>query len=153
MKKKHSASIRGTLRASGLVLLDGFLLNLIWENAQAPLYLDYSGFYSHLKICFVAAVVDALVILLLYLLLVAYNQNLYWPMGAGPWQYLFLTLLGGLLAVWFEKWALQGGEWSYTEVMPIVPVLRVGLFPLLQLMVLPIIACWVSSCIVRPHLT
>ncbi|WP_161889510.1 hypothetical protein [Pontibacter russatus] len=110
MEKRHTSGFRGTQRVSGLVYVVGFLPNLIWENAQTPLYFGYNGFYSHFTACLVAAVVDALAILQLYLLLAVYHRSLYWPMGAGPWQYLFLAFLGGLLAAWFEKWALHVGH-------------------------------------------
>ncbi|MBW7468750.1 hypothetical protein ABID22_003172 [Pontibacter aydingkolensis] len=145
MEKKHTASIRESLRVSGFVLVVGFLLNLIWENAQAPLYFEYKGFYSHFMICFVAAVVDALVILLLYLLFALFMHNLYWPLHAGVGQYFLLVFIGGVMAVWFERWAFVNRQWSYRQAMPIVPILDIGLLPLLQLMILPLLSIWIST--------
>lgn len=63
----------------GYILTIGFRVNLIWENAQAPLYEGYNGFFRHFWVCLVAAVMDALVLLLLYFLLAAFSHSLYWP--------------------------------------------------------------------------
>ncbi|MDX5420879.1 MAG: hypothetical protein LPK14_01380 [Hymenobacteraceae bacterium] len=145
MAKEQATSLKSMLRVSGLVLAVGFLLNLIWENAQAPLYQEYRSFYESFSKCLLAAVIDALVTLLLYLLFALFYQNLYWLSSAGTRTYLLLLVLGALLAIWFEKWALLVGQWSYTEAMPVVTVLDVGLPPLLQLMFLPILSIWIST--------
>ncbi|MBF9252181.1 hypothetical protein I2I11_02640 [Pontibacter sp. 172403-2] len=136
----------------GYVLVIGFLLNLIWENAQAPFYRGYNGFFAHFWICFIAAVVDALVLLLLYLLFAVLSHSLYWPLKAKLWQYGLLAFSGGLLALWFEKWALAKEQWSYTTAMPLVPVLDVGLLPLLQLMLLPGLAFYLGANAAKPRL-
>lgn len=57
------------------IFLIGFLLNLVWENVQAPLYEEYSGFQGHFVLCFWASLVDAAVILLLYGLLAAWYSD------------------------------------------------------------------------------
>ena len=127
------------------VVVIGFLLNLIWENAQAPLYEGYNGFFEHFWTCLVASVVDALVLLLLFILFAVFNQCLSWPLTGKLWQYLVLVLVGGILAVWFEKWALDVEHWSYTNNMPVVPVLDIGLLPFLQLLLLPSITFYLSA--------
>jgi hypothetical protein len=48
------------------ITIIGFLLNLVWENVQAPLYKGYTNFWDHFMICFRASLIDAIVILLLY---------------------------------------------------------------------------------------
>lgn len=129
----------------GYILSIGFFLNLVWENAQAPLYTGYNGFFRHFWVCFVASIVDAFVLLLLYMLFALFTQNLLWPKSGRYWLFVVLILIGGALAVSFEKWALEQEQWSYTEQMPLVPVLKVGLLPLLQLMVLSGIVFYISA--------
>lgn len=49
------------------------------------------------------------------------------------------------LAVTFvlERWAIDSpSRWSYSELMPIVPVLGVGFVPLAQWLLLPPVALW-----------
>lgn len=124
------------------VLVIGFLVNLVWENAQAFLYEGYGGFIEHFWTCLVASVVDALVILLVYLLLSLAYRDLFWPRRNSYARYAVVALIGGALAVGFELWALAKEEWDYAESMPLV--LGVGLSPLIQLMVLPVLTYFIS---------
>lgn len=121
------------------ILVTGFLVNLVWENAQAFLYVGYGGFWEHFWVCFVASVIDALVILLVYVLLALVYKHMYWPRHNSLVRYAVVALIGGALAVSFEIWALEKEEWTYTGLMPVVPGLEVGFSPLIQLMVLPVL--------------
>jgi hypothetical protein len=47
-------------------------------------------------------------------------------------------LTGGTGAVLAEVWQLSIGTWSYASAMPLIPVVNVGLSPVLQFMILPI---------------
>lgn len=141
--KGHIKTKNGNLLALSVwILLIGFLVNLVWENAQAFLYAGYGGFESHFWICFVASVVDALVILLVYLLLALVYRNLHWPMHNTYVRYGAVALIGGALAIGFELWALWKGEWNYTTAMPVI--LGVGLSPLIQLIFLPVLTYIIS---------
>ena len=51
--------------------------------------------------------------------------------------------LGILITIVFEFLAAKvWGRWSYSEMMPVIPLLKVGLLPLLQWVVLPPLAIW-----------
>jgi hypothetical protein len=65
------------------------------------------------------------------------------------WQYGLLSFTGGVIAVGFEKWALAVEQWFYTDDMPMVPLLHVGWLPLLQLMILPSLTCYISGILVK----
>lgn len=100
-------------------------------------------------ICLVATVVDALVILLLYLSLAVIYRNIYWIQRWHWKPMLLLIILGGMIAIVFEKWALLRNQWNYAEAMPIVPLLNVGLSPLLQLMILPVLTFYINHLILN----
>lgn len=134
-----------------LILAIGFLANLIWENAQAFMYEGYTDFLSHFLVCFIATIVDALVILLMYLLFAAAYKDIYWMKCWNGKNISILLLIGGTLAVGFEKWALVKAEWRYNELMPIVPLLDIGFSPLLQLMILPFITYYFSYLILKSN--
>jgi hypothetical protein len=36
------------------------------------------------------------------------------------------------------------GTWAYSDLMPVVPIIRTGLTPLLQWLVVPTLALWVA---------
>ena len=44
----------------------------------------------------------------------------------------------------FSYMALAAGRWSYTERMPVVPVLAAGLWPPLQMTLLPPLTFWIA---------
>lgn len=127
-----------------------FALNLVWENAHMPLYKNFSGDSSPLA-RFLRSLydsfMDAVTILSLYAVLsVVLQLKLTWPFHASFVQHTLLVFASGALATVIERRALKTGRWQYTERMPIVPYLRVGLSPLVQLMILPslvaVIANW-----------
>ena len=122
----------------------GFLLNLIWENVQAPLYEGYTNFWDHFMMCFWASIVDAAVILLLYALFALWYKDTFWMKHLNWKKGLVLMLLGAAVAFGFEYWAFENEVWAYTDRMPVVDVLEIGLSPLLQMMLLPLLTFYVS---------
>lgn len=129
-----------------------FALNLVWENAHMPLYKNFSGDSSSMS-RFLRSLydsfMDGLTILSLYVALALVLQlRLTWPFDAGFFQHALLAVLGAALATVIERRALKTGRWQYTERMPIVPYLQVGLSPLVQLMLLPSLVALVTHWLV-----
>ena len=59
------------------------------------------------------------------------------------------ALAGAATAVAFEAWAIATDRWTYNERMVVVPIIGVGLWPVLQMTVLPPAALWLSTRAVR----
>ena len=131
------------------VFFVGFLLNLIWENVQAPLYEGFTNFWDHFMMCFWASIVDAAVILVLYALFAFWYKEFFWIKHLNWKNGLVLMLLGAAVAVGFEFWAFENEVWAYTEKMPVLGVLEVGLSPLLQMMLLPLLTLILSYRMVK----
>ena len=123
----------------------GFLLNLIWELVQRPLYAGYENLFAHFFTCLWASVVDALVILIFWALFASYYKDPFWIRSISWKAALVLILLGGVVAVGFEQLAHRENYWLYTDAMPVVPYINTGLSPLLQMMLLPLLTFWLSS--------
>lgn len=130
-----------------LIFITGFITNLIWENAQAPLYSCYEGFAPHFLFCVIASVIDGIVVLGFYFGIALSRKNLFWLFNIKPLDTLTLSLFGLITGVLFEKWALKNDSWSYAEEMPLL--FGIGLLPVLQLTVLPIISVYISRWIAR----
>ncbi len=107
------------------IFLAGLLLNLLWENLHAPLYVHYQGGAITEIVLFRAAVFDAAIITLF-----AVFAFLVLPHSFRQW---FMLIAGILFAVGLEIFALQTGRWEYTALMPLLPFINVGLSPALQL--------------------
>lgn len=113
------------------------VLNLIWENAQAPLYSGYVNFRQHLAICFAAALSDVLIIGLLYFFFAIFKRDALGIFKLGAIETAILIFAGAVITTGMEKWALSAGRWQYAPAMPLIPYLKVGLLPVIQLMALP----------------
>ena len=119
--------------------------HLIWEFAHMPLYTLWDT-GTRGEIVFAAVhctggdVLIASATLLMSLLLFGNNQ---WPRQAFTAVTLSMIVLGVGYTV-FSEWLniVIRKSWAYSEAMPVVPVLEVGLSPLLQWIVIPGVAIW-----------
>lgn len=114
-----------------------FFLNLAWEILQSPLFSSFINYQQHLLKCLVASIGDAIVILLFYLAIAAMHKNLSWIKNVRATDIIYLTLMGFAFSIVFEKLALSLGWWSYKSTMPLLPILKVGLIPAIQMTILP----------------
>lgn len=112
-------------KRSLIIFVCAFLLNLLWEHLHSALYVSYRGTSITSGILARAALFDAIVILLF-----SYPFFRFEFYAQRRWM-----LYGALVvfAVILEAWALSTGRWIYTDAMPIIPLLNVGLTPTIQL--------------------
>jgi hypothetical protein len=128
--------MRAAFKPIAVGLLSAFLLNLIWENAQAPLYVGYNGFAAHFWSCFSATGGDVLIVAMIYCAFALLTPHWNWYRDADRRTYLVLASVGAVAAIILEWWALATSRWSYAA-MPIIPIFGVGLLPVLQLTLIP----------------
>lgn len=132
-----------------------FVAHLLWENAQAPLYEGFTSFPQHFWICFKATWGDLLFMFVIYATLAVVHRNPLWVNDKAththPATWILTLLVGILLAVSFELWAVHiDHRFAYAEAMPIVPILRIGLTPVLQMMLLPLMTLLLTFRFSRP---
>ncbi|OGJ57891.1 hypothetical protein A3H90_04165 [Candidatus Peribacteria bacterium RIFCSPLOWO2_02_FULL_55_36] len=116
-------------------------MHLLWENAQAPLYAGYESFGQHFWICFKATGGDLLFMFVIYVVLAVMHQDLFWIANRAVYAHsatwIIAVFIGMLLAVSFELWAIHvDHRWAYAG-MPIIPLLKIGLTPILQMLIIP----------------
>ncbi len=128
-----------------------FLLNFIWENAQAPLYQGYISFWQHFWICLPASLWDAGYVTLLYLAIALVHRDWFWfpkinnNKRSDRYVYCYGAFTIAIIAVSLTiatiiEWnALAKGKWAYSAAMPLVPIIHVGLTPFLQLAILSLV--------------
>lgn len=108
-----------------------FLLHIIWENAQAPLYAGYPSFSQHFSVCLVGTLGDVVITLSVLAFLWLLKKDV-----SRPADFLGLAIIGFIIAVAIEQNALLAGKWDYVSAMPIIPWLNVGLIPIIQMTIL-----------------
>lgn len=128
-----------------------FLLHLLWENAQAPLFEGYKSFAQHFPICLKAtATGDMLFMLEIYCALALVHQDVWWLSNPQTYRHhatwIIPPVIGILLATSFELWAVHvANRWTYAAAMPILPALEIGITPLLQMAVIPLLSLSIAS--------
>lgn len=121
------------------VFVMAVLFNYAWELAQAPLFVGLER-YSVEVIwhCFVASLGDGIMVLIIFAGGGIIMRRWDWFQRPRLIGYVIMVTGGLMLAVSVEWVALHIlGRWAYTEAMPTIPGLRVGLVPLAQMVLLP----------------
>lgn len=136
-------------RSRGRILLWLFIvsvaLNNPWEIAQAFLYvgMDYSA--AMVWHCFVASLGDGLLVLVIYLVGWVRMGQADWFAKPG-WRYAAMLPAGFSIAMLVEWVAVHVlGRWAYTEKMPLIPGLDIGVVPVAQMLLLPPLAFHIVS--------
>ena len=129
-------SVPGLLAAIAGV---SFALNFPWEVAQAPFFssMEQLAFEEGLFACLRAALGDVVLTLAAYLIVAWATHDLRWALRPAGRRLAAFTALGIGATILLELHALGTGRWVYDDSMPRLPLLGVGLVPILQWILLP----------------
>lgn len=129
-----------------------FFLHFVWEMWQVPLYVGMSDadHWSAVLQCTLATTGDGFIALIAYSISALVARDKYW-LNKRSASIMTVFLISGLaITVLLEVFATNVyGRWQYSELMPIVPVINVGLSPLLQWLIIPPISIWISAVVLR----
>lgn len=133
------------LQALRRYLLCVALANLAWEIAHLPLYtLWQEGSFREIAFavvhCTAGDILIATASLVLALLLFAERR---WP-DRGFQRVAAVAVAFGAGYTVFSEWLNTEvrGSWTYTDRMPVLPILGTGLSPLVQWLAIPTAAFW-----------
>jgi hypothetical protein len=132
-----------------IILILALLLNFVWEMLQMPLYTGMKQNMQSIIFCALASVADAIMVLLLYYSFALIYKESFWVRRLISKRIALLMIASGLGAVLAEMIHLSQGNWAYAESMPLLPVVNVGLIPVLQFIFLPAFICYLSFVISR----
>jgi hypothetical protein len=126
------------LRTLATLLAIGVPLNFIWEIAQMPLYVEDGKLLEFAVHCIVPSLGDGVIVLIIFGVGWIVWRRVDWFVRP-QWPARILMLVTGLIIAVVIEWvAVYGmGRWSYAENMPVLPILNVGLSPVLQMLLLP----------------
>jgi len=136
----------------GLSALRRYLLftaagHAVWEVAHLPLYANWVARTPGRKAFFLAGCIAGDTLISLFSLALAlwlfnsrgWPERRYWRIA------LYATAVGlvwTVLLEWLNVHVL--GTWGYSPGMPVVPLLEIGASPLLQWMIIPFLAFWLT---------
>lgn len=127
------------------VAIFAFLLNHPWEFLQVPLFKDMPAapHWEAIKVCTRATFGDALIAVVAFWGVAAMAGTQQWILRPNWGQTAAFVATGVAITIVLERLATGSLErWAYAETMPIVPLLGVGLAPMLQWIVLPPLVMW-----------
>jgi hypothetical protein len=119
--------------------------NMLWEVTQLPAFADWSE-ASWKWLAFIAVMGtlgDILIAATSLVLVLVIVDDESWPgQRLSYWRVATLATLSGVVYTTYSEWrhAVVLHHWRYSNRMPLVPILGVGLFPLLQWILIPPIA-------------
>ncbi|MFC4094765.1 hypothetical protein [Euzebyella saccharophila] len=119
------------------VAVTSFALNFVWELAQGPLYEGFEYDLKHISFCALASIADMLMVFILLFAFGLIYKDVYWMQNWGLKRILLLVLVGFFGAILAEVWHTARGDWAYADAMPRLPMVEVGLSPVLQFTILP----------------
>ncbi len=114
------------------------LINYPWERAQARFYIGLGGDDVEWWLCLFASMVDGLLILVMWCWgsFVLHQRD--WYEAPGVRGYVVMVTSGVVISMCVEIATVYLMHWwSYSERMPLVPGLGIGVIPLAQMVVLP----------------
>ena len=128
-----------------------FLLNFLWEITQMYFFtgmgmgqIEYYNLF--LKTHWLVSLKDAAMVLVLYVVIGLILRNWHWGRHFTKKRLGLLFILGFLWAVGIEYYHVNiHHDWAYAANMPLLPLLKVGLLPVLQMITLPAVAIWLAK--------
>jgi hypothetical protein len=134
---KHDNNPRIFKGLTYLIITTSFLLNFAWEMLQMPLFEGIEMNMQSAVFCILSSLADTLIVLLLYYAFVILYKELFWNRHFIVQRILILMVAGSIGAILTEILYLSAGSWKYSRSMPLIPVVNVGVSPVLQFTVLP----------------
>lgn len=128
--------------------LIAFVLHIVWENMQAPLFQGYVSFVAHFPMCVVGTVGDVGITLFVYFIIALLKNDFNWIVALNKKDIAILSAVGFLIALGVEWRALLFGRWAYIGAMPILPYLKVGLTPVIQMTLLLPLSVYLTKIII-----
>ena len=129
----HAAQL---LRVLALVSLFAFPLHGVWEYLHVGLYSGYEQWTHGTPVVLLATIGDVLYTYAAFGLVSALKRRVDWIYTIRGSEYLLLAGLGFVMALCIEYRGVVLSRWSYLPAMPIIPILGVGLSPVLEMTVL-----------------
>ncbi|MGH8071414.1 MAG: hypothetical protein ACRERE_40540 [Candidatus Entotheonellia bacterium] len=127
------------------IALFAFLLSFVWEMLQIPLFrgMQQMHHWDAVLICTQATLADVGIALTAFWTVAWLGSGRHWLLRPSTVQVAGFIAVGTIVTMTLELLATRVWNlWSYSELMPVIPFLGVGLVPLLQWMVLPPLVVW-----------
>ncbi len=116
-----------------------------WGISQMSLYafsgVTITGYADFVRMHWIAALKGGGMTVGVYMLVALFLRNASWGKKFTNQRIIYLAVFGFLWALGVEYNAVVvGSRWAYSSAMPILPGIKVGLSPLLQMVAVPLLS-------------
>lgn len=121
------------------LLVFGTVFNFMWEVLQKPLFFamaEMTPRQSALQ-CLAYSFRDGLMLVAMFWIVALLAGSRKWATTASRRHVLAFIATGLLWTFLLEMYHLRRGDWTYSRQMPLLPVVGVGVVPVLQWVFLP----------------
>lgn len=135
---KNPSSVEKNLHRLAALFVISALVNLPWEVAQMPLYAEEGSWFEFVLHCLIPSLGDGLIVMLIFCVGWLARGRSDWTDQPNWTAYALMLMTGFSIAVmveWLGFYVLK--RWGYTASMPLLPVLGIGVVPVLQMLILP----------------
>ena len=118
-----------------------FLFNFAWEMLQGGLFVGMveRPAWEATAMCLQASLGDAAMILIAYGAVSLASRDPRWLVQGGALRMAVYAVLAALQGLAMEWYSIGAGRWAYKEYLPVDPLIGIGLAPLLQWLLLPLL--------------
>ena len=116
-----------------------FLLNFAWEVLQTPFFLDISDKINTIVwYRFHCTLVDVMISLGSFWLVALISKSRIWFLNPTKGKLLLFVVFGVSYTIFSEiKNVSLNKLWGYSDLMPVIPGIEVGVIPLIQWIIVP----------------
>ena len=117
-----------------------FVFHFTWEILQAPLFarMPTMSHWQATLVCLKATIGDVGIALAGFAAAAVWDRDRCWFVAPSAGALVAYLVTGVLVTIAFEWYAVHwANRWAYSALMPIIPVIRVGLAPVIQWIILP----------------
>jgi len=122
--------------------------NYAWELAQLEFYANTGGLSAMWWHCFKSSIVDSILVLAIFGIGALIFKDRSWFQRVTIGKCLFIVVVGLTVGIGVEWIGLQLlRRWEYSPSMPMIPMVNVGVVPVLQMVILPPMIFWIGKII------
>lgn len=149
----HQEKMKAILNNSVLnFIFFSYALNATWEWTQSPFFIDTTSSLNLIVWYRIhCSLGDTIILLVGFALLSLNRKSIAWIRNPKVSDYLVLCLLG-VSYTFFSEYinVYVRHSWSYSEYMPLMPLIPVGIIPLVQWVALPPVIVFITKRQIRP---
>ena len=129
-----------------------YVLNATWEWTQSPFFIDTASNLNTIVWYRIhCSLGDTVILLIGFTVISFYRKSLGWICRPKVKDYLVLVFFG-VFYTFFSEYinVYVRHSWSYSEYMPLMPLIPVGTIPLMQWIILPPVIVFITRRQIRP---